>query len=250
MKKIKDKSNLRINLVLFLSLVVVVLSNNKLSETSKKVENSTTMFDRTGIKVRNLKEQMINSIEENRKRKDDLIRIKELLKIAKDKEQTKKIEEYISLLATLGIKAEEYQEMWDNLLTIKERFYDTMDEQELDTNDLSIGDAILLSNPCVSVFSTYEDLVKNKNAHLSSYGTSEIRLIKSIGLRKGEYIAEAHSKEEHEIFIEMGYETIGYKVVNQYSLHEDGTLKEEGIYKKEDTKKVFKSENQQKTLLC
>ena len=55
MKKIKDKSNLRINLVLFLSLVVVVLSNNKLSETSKKVENSTTMFDRTGIKVRNLK---------------------------------------------------------------------------------------------------------------------------------------------------------------------------------------------------
>lgn len=152
----------------------------------------------------------------------------------------KKIEEYLTLLEILGKTQSEYQSMMKTLIKIKEALNVSPKENILYSDIISIGDATITIDNYVPIYATNEDLYNGTNYKTSYYGTKEIRLVSKIVMAKKDTIIEVDNMDDYELFKEIGFSVIGYKTVNQYSLQEDGTLKEEGEYEEESVRLVFK----------
>lgn len=123
--------------------------------------------------------------------------------------------------------------MQENLLKIKEYLNVSPKEDTLYASVISIGDALILNEEGVPVYICNTDLRTGENYKTSYYGTSEIRLVKSIVMAKDNTEAEVDNMDDYELFKSLGFQVIRYILVNQYSLQEDGTLQEEGRYETE-----------------
>ena len=126
-------------------------------------------------------------------------------------------------------------ECYSKLKKIKEK----LNISEKHSKDiLNIGDTVNLNDPNVSVFESGKSLENNQNVKTSLYGTSIFRCIRSIIMTKEDIVIEVDNMEDYKLFLSIGYVVIGYNLVNQYSLNEDGTLTDEFTCNDEDVKLV------------
>lgn len=226
-KKISWKK--RIGLLYGVGLFLTVLFTNKeLDEISKDtVPTKENMEYRNTELEEETKTIKVSSIQKNPE-------------IAAADEQDKEIEEYLELLETLGKTQEEYRKMSENLLNVKEKLKVSPYEDTLYSDIISIGDAILPLDDSVPIYATNEDLLEGTNYKTSYYGTREIILVSEMVMNKNDIITDVDNMEDYELFKSMGFQVIGVKGVNQYSLQEDGDLIEVGKYEKEGVSFAFK----------
>lgn len=226
-KKISWKK--RIGLLYGVGLFLTILFTNKeLDEISKDtVPTKENMEYRNAELEEETKTIKVSSIQKNPE-------------IAAADEQDKEIEEYLELLETLEKTQEEYSKMRENHLKIKERLNISPYEDTLYSDIISIGDAIIPVDNSVPIYKTNEDLFYGTNYQTSYYGTKEIHLVSEIVMAKDYMITDVDNMEDYELFKSMGFDVVGYKTVNQYSLQEDGTLQEEGKFEKEGVSFAFK----------
>ena len=148
-------------------------------------------------------------------------------------------EQHATLLFLLEKEEKEYQKMCEQLEKIRELLPISPLEEVKYKDIKSIGDYVIPTNNCIDIYKTDEDLQKQENSFPSYFGTKEMRLIKGIKMAKEDLLFTAHTMEEYELLKEYGFAVIGYELVNQYSLQEE-ILKEEGKFREEDIKLVYK----------
>ncbi len=214
-------------LALWLPLLSISISslNNKIKENnSEAIKND-------------LEETKMLSNKENKKQEiEKILQEKE----NSSKEQDKEIEEYLNILEKLGKTQKEYQQMKEALEIVKENVNVSPYEDTLYYDTISIGDEVFVIDDSVPTYVTKEDLAWGTNYKTSYYGTREIRLVSKIAMTKDYITTEVDNMEDYELLKSIGFSVVGYILVNQYSLKEDGSLEIEGRYEEIGVELVHK----------
>lgn len=150
---------------------------------------------------------------------------------------------YELLLNELGKNDAEYAKMRENLLRVKEKLNISFEEDEKYANVKSIGDAVNLVDKDVSVYADMYSLYAQENATTSLYGTTEVRYIESIIMSDDNLVVEIESMDEYEIYLSEDFYVIGYNLVNQFSLDENGNLTNELRCEEDGIKLIYEKKN-------
>ena len=116
------------------------------------------------------------------------------------------------------------KEITDDLLKVREELNVSIEEDTKYAKVISIGDYVNLMSENTRIYKDRPSLKKQENSMSSYYGTSLARCISSIDMTNGYEEITVYNMEDYELYQENGYSVIGYGLVNQYSLNEDGTL--------------------------
>ncbi len=152
----------------------------------------------------------------------------------------KEIEREVDIMNGLGKDLDGYVEMKNNLLSIKPYLNISSYDREKKAEIISIGDIVNLVNSDVLVYRDVYSLYNKTNSILSTYGTSELRYIRSIIMVKDYMMVEVDNMDDYELYQDIGFSVIGYNLVNQFSLNDRRDLITECRCDKDSVKKLIK----------
>ena len=239
------KNELRTVLISFsVSLGLWTPTYIKINQTSKQLDELCVSAD----ELSNSDDELYNSVDELEAEIDILTTLHEQIDtLSNDVEDLEKrvnylyqtYQEYELFLSESGKEELEYSEMRENLLKVKEKLNISPEEDLKYASVLSIGDAMNLVDESVPIYKDIYSVYSRENATTSYYGQSEARYIEVIIMTDENLVIEVDNMNDYEMYLHDGFVVIGYGLVNQYSLDENGNLTKELCCEEDGIKLIF-----------